>query len=142
MDLTIRGATRLDYVVSLAQQQSVPVPDIEVDDAETPDDTPTTDMETEVVSPLTETPRIVGATGQPAQSLSPDPGPWTSIASLEGVPDLSDYIKKDQSAGKKWGGFCEVYVGNYNEPETSEPLSVALRLPNMRHAADSTQRVR
>ncbi|KAG8913805.1 hypothetical protein FRC00_001547 [Tulasnella sp. 408] len=141
VDLTIRGATRLDYVVSLAQQQSVPVPEIEVDDFETPDDTPTTDMETEVVSQQTETPRIVGATGQPAQNLSPDPGPWTSISSLEGVPDLSEYIRKDQGAGKKWGGFCEVYVGNYDGPETSELLLVALRLPNMRHAADATQRL-
>ncbi|KAG8952167.1 hypothetical protein FRC00_006906 [Tulasnella sp. 408] len=140
VDLTIRGATRLDYVVSLAQQQSVPVPDIEVEDVETPDDTPTTDMETEVVSQQTETPRIVGATGQPAQSLSPDPGPWTSISSLEGVPDLSEYIRKNQGAGKKSGGFCEVYVGNYGEPETSELLPVALRLPNMRQAADAAQR--
>ncbi|KIO18555.1 hypothetical protein M407DRAFT_157723 [Tulasnella calospora MUT 4182] len=135
VDVTIRGATRLDYVVSLAQQQSIPIPDIEVDAVESPDNNPTTDVEAESVSQ--QTARVVGA---PPHSLSPDTGPWTSISSLDGVPDLSEYIKKDQSAGKKWGGFCEVYVGNYDKPETSEPLLVALRLPNMRHAADATQR--
>lgn len=138
MDVTVRGATRLDYVVSLAQQHGVPGPDIEIQEAESNDDNPTTDIEVE------STPLPTGQTIRaPEQSsfLTPDSGPWSSTSSLEGVPDLSEYIKKDKDAGKKWGGFCEVYVG-YKNLETGEQLPVALRLPNMRHALDATQRVR
>ncbi|KAG8913807.1 hypothetical protein FRC00_001549 [Tulasnella sp. 408] len=87
LDLTIRGATRLGYVVSLTQQQSVPVPDIEVDAVDTPDDTTTTGMATEVISQQTETPRIVGARGPPAQSPSPESERRTPILSFEGVQD-------------------------------------------------------
>ncbi|KAG8918850.1 hypothetical protein FRC01_001622 [Tulasnella sp. 417] len=139
VDLTIRGDMRLDYVVSLAQQQSILALDIEDDDVEMPDDNPTTNIETESASQQTAR-QTAGAPAQATPSLAPSTGPWASKSSLEDIPDLSKFIQKDRGAGKKWGGFCEVYVGNYDQPETSERLLVALRLPNMRHAADATQR--
>ncbi|KAG8946772.1 hypothetical protein FRC04_011428 [Tulasnella sp. 424] len=137
VDVTVRGATRLDYVVSLAQQHGVPGPEIEIQEAESIDENPTTD------TGASSTPLPTGQTVRaPEQSslLTADSGPWSSTSSLEGVPDLSEYIKKDKDAGKKWGGFCEVYVGYYKNLESGEQLPVALRLPNMRHALDATQR--
>lgn len=60
------------------------------------------------------------------------------MSSVEGVPDLSDYIKKDNDAGRKWSGMSYTYIGHYKNPETEEQLPVALKLPR----EDATQTVR
>lgn len=75
-------------------------------------------------------------------SLSPEFEPWTVMVSIEGIPDLSPYIKKFPNAQRQWRELGEVYMGNFAEPETNEPLSVALMLPDMAHTADATRRVR
>ncbi|KAG8971948.1 hypothetical protein FRC05_010483 [Tulasnella sp. 425] len=94
----------------------------------------TTDDEFEPTPPPPPTPPPTGQT-------PPDPRPSPLISSVEGVPDLSDYIKKDNDAGRKCNSLSDIYVGHYKNPETKEQLPVALKLPRQECATQTNRQI-
>ncbi|KAG8979251.1 hypothetical protein FRB90_008163, partial [Tulasnella sp. 427] len=138
IDATVRGATRLDYVVSLAQQQIPlpPYPEIQV--VISSQDIPDSNTDVEATSPKTAGPSLSAEQSQ--TPLTPNSEHWASITSVDGVPDLTDRIKKDTSIHKQGGGYCDVYVGYHEGSPPAGSSLVALRLPNLRHNAEASQR--